>query len=103
MNTSSKFGLESLIQRRGGLLAQDLGEDLVMSDIESGQFFGLPPTARRIWQLLEKPMKVEALCAVLAAEYEVGRETLEKDLLAFLEDLRAEGLIEPACEAQSPR
>jgi hypothetical protein len=85
--------LSATVSRVEGMLATELDGELVLMSIEHGAYFGLEKTARRIWDLLEEPQVVEALCARLSGEYNVARETCEPDILRFLEQLHAESLI----------
>lgn len=75
-------------------VAAQVGEDLVLMSIERGAYFGLDGIAAAIWRNLARPITVAALCDVLAGTFEAERDRLERDVLAFLETLRAQALIE---------
>jgi hypothetical protein len=47
----------------------------------------------RIWRLLAVPIQINDICAKLLAEYKVGADACERQVLDLLEELRAEGLI----------
>ena len=81
------------IVRAQKLLATDLDEETILMSIERGAYYGMEQTARRIWELVETPRTVTDLCQRLAEEYDVEPEVCRQDVLAFLEELRAEGLI----------
>jgi PqqD family protein of HPr-rel-A system len=70
-----------------------LDDEIVVMQIDTGDFFSLNGTARDIWQLLDgsrdKASLVEALCAKFGAD----RESVEADVDAFLGQLRAAGLL----------
>jgi Coenzyme PQQ synthesis protein D (PqqD) len=61
--------------------------------IEQGTCFGMNRVGSRIWTLLAKPIRIDDLCAALLAQYRVDPEVCEHQVLALLEELRAEGLI----------
>jgi len=83
----------SLISRNPELLAAPAGNELVMLSVDAGHYYGLDPIGRRIWEFLETPATVADICARLVAEYDVEPAQCEADVLAFLDDLLAQGLI----------
>jgi hypothetical protein len=78
------------------LLEADVNGEVVALHIEKGQCYGMNGVASRIWALLAEPTSPERICAKLADEYEVDPETCRADVMALLEQLRAEGLIKAA-------
>lgn len=84
----------TVLTRRSGLLGATLGSEVVTMSVESGRYFGLNDTARRIWELLEWPRRCDDIIGTLGAEFDVDRATLEQDTLAFLERLCTEGLVQ---------
>jgi hypothetical protein len=83
------------VQRRSHLLANELSDsEAVMLDIESGTYFGLRDVAKAVWDRLERPVTVEALCVELLEEFEVDPQTCRRDVDSFLADLDAKGLID---------
>ena len=47
----------------------------------------------RIWELSDGSHTVQAITGVIVDEYEVERETAERDVLEFLQELQAKDLI----------
>ena len=94
----SEIGLNTTVVRSDEVLASPMGQEVVMIDLESGAYFGLNPIGADLWQRLEKPRRVSDLCAELVREYEVEPEVCTRDVLAWLEKLEAEGLLETAGE-----
>ena len=84
---------ETTVVRAEKLLAANLDEETILMSIEKGAYYGMEQTARRIWELVETPRTVADLCRQLAEEYDVEPEVCRRDVLAFLEELRSEGLI----------
>jgi hypothetical protein len=76
------------------LLEADVDGELIALSVDSGTCYGFNPTATRIWALLEQPKSLSALCDALVADFEVDRATCERDVVALLDDLRKDGLIE---------
>ena len=78
---------ETVVVRRGETLAAPVDDDLVMLDTRRSRYFGLDRIGRRVWDLLEEPRSVDALCGELEDEFDVDAETCRTDVLAFLEQL----------------
>ena len=51
-------------------------------------------TGSLLWQLLEVPRGLPELIGVLAREYEVGLEQVERDVTQFVGDMLSVGLVE---------
>jgi hypothetical protein len=68
------------------------GEGVVL-DLGSGHYFGLDPVALRVWQLVAEGLTLRAIRARLLEEFEAPESSLDADLLAFVRDLVARGLV----------
>jgi hypothetical protein len=88
------IGLKTVVVASKDNVSCALGAEAAILNMGSGIYYGLDPVGAHIWGLLEQPHSVEDLRAAVVAEYEVEPERCEADLLALLEKLRAEGLIE---------
>jgi hypothetical protein len=86
--------LESTVSWVEDIIASDIDDEKVMMCLEKGKYYKLDPVGRRIWDMIEMPMKVSDLIIALIAKYDVDRETCEHDLLAFLEELYAGGILQ---------
>lgn len=90
---SQLITLEDKIVQAEGNLVSNMDQDKVMMSIQSGKYYNLGAIGGRIWDLIEKPLSVQQLVDILAAEYEIGQGDCEEQVLGFLEQLRAEQLI----------
>ena len=70
-----------------------MDDEVVILSVERGSYFGLDEIGSEIWQRLESPIRVEALCDTLVAKYDADRSIIERDVLALLEKLVAEELV----------
>jgi len=80
------------VQRKGEWLSATLGTECVMMSIETGNFVTLSRVGTRIWELIEPPISVSALCARLTDEFDITDEVCGAEVdtfLAELEDCRA--------------
>lgn len=76
------------------VVAREVGGELVLLDLASGQYFGLDPVGGRIWELLsERPHDLKELCDQIEAEFDAPRERIETDLRALTEQLSEQELI----------
>lgn len=91
---AAELTLHSRVQARNTILSQKLDDDTVMANIESGFYFGVNRTSRRIWELLAEPTTIAEICLQLQAEYEVDAATCEMQALEFVRELSREGLVE---------
>lgn len=69
------------------------GETTVL-DPRSGQYVGLEDVGARIWAALSAPASIEAVIVALRAEYDVDDAECAADVLAFVDELLARGLVE---------
>jgi hypothetical protein len=92
--------LESIVSGRSTVVAIkdqvscDLAGEAVILSLKSGMYYGLNAVGATIWSLIQAPMTISALEEALLQEYDVEPERCARDLLAILEELAAQGLIE---------
>jgi hypothetical protein len=72
----------------------NLAGEAVILHLTSGVYYGLDAVGARIWNLIQVPMNVNDLRDVLLEQYDVDPDRCERDLVALLEDIAAQGLIE---------
>jgi hypothetical protein len=71
-----------------------LGEESAILNLKNSVYYGLDSVGARVWTLLQQPRSVSELRDTLLSEYDVEARRCEQDLLALLEIMRSEGLIE---------
>jgi hypothetical protein len=84
--------LNSRVSLRDDLQCMDVDNAMIIANA-GGDCYGLELIARRIWQLLRRAGTVSELCEALLKEYDIDRETCEREVLEFLNDSTREGLI----------
>jgi Coenzyme PQQ synthesis protein D (PqqD) len=87
------LNLNCVVHRDPDVIAAEADRDLVMVSIANGLYYGVSDVAREIWEAIERPKKVSDLVDDLAGTFNIDRTTCEQEILSFLEDLRAEGLL----------
>lgn len=79
--------LKMTIQRCSEMVSTKMDGETVMMSIDNGEYYGLDSIGSRIWEILEKPIQVNALLEELLNEFEVDKEQCEADTLGFLNQL----------------
>jgi hypothetical protein len=64
-----------------------MGEESAFMSIETGNYVTLSRVGTRIWELIEQPLTVAALCARLADEFDVSPAVCATEVDAFLNNL----------------
>lgn len=67
--------------------------EAVLLDLSSGRYLGLNDVATRVWELVAKGERFEAIRAALLAEFDVPPEILERDLDALFTEMVTRGLV----------
>ena len=84
----------SRVRRRSDVLFAPINEDVLALDETSGQCYSLNEVAGQLWQWIETPQSIEALCARLQEGYEVEPDRCVREVQTVLESLREVGLVE---------
>lgn len=89
----AELTLASRVTPREGVLFQQLQDEAVLLNLDSGQYFGLDPVGTRIWNLLAEGNSLPRVVSAIVEEYEVDSARCEADVLKLLKDLEAQGLL----------
>lgn len=76
------------------VLISRLQEESVILNLDSERYFGLDDVGTRILSVLAASDSIEAAYKSLLAEYDVDDQVLRDDLLALIESLLQQGIIE---------
>lgn len=82
-----------VVRKQGHWLAAKVGDELVMMSAEKGNYIGLSEVGARIWELIETPQDIDAVCAQLQTEYDVTPEACRAEVETFLNELVKHGAI----------
>jgi hypothetical protein len=91
---NKKISTETIISQIEEIVASDIDGETVMMSVENGEYYGLDNIGSRIWELIQKPIKVSDLIDTLLERFDVDRETCEKDVLTFLNELNDDKILE---------
>jgi hypothetical protein len=87
------FDPSATIVRTSEAIATEIDGEIVLIHIEDGKYFGLDPVGSEIWRRLETPKRVDALCDELKAHFEGDPNMIEREALAFLDQLSESRLL----------
>ena len=90
---AKEITVDSVIERANGCISTDLEQELVMIGPEMDAYYVMDTVGKSVWALLEQPSTVASLCSELEESYEVSPAKCREEVLGFLEQLRAAGLI----------
>lgn len=72
----------------------DLEGEAAVLKLSTAMYYGLDSVGAAIWNAIQSPTDLAAVHGLLIREYEVDAETAEADLLAFIQEMMREGLVE---------
>lgn len=84
---------ETYVARVEGLMTAPVDEELVILNLAGNNYVSLDSIGRRIWELLDSPIRVDELCRRVEKEYSGEQARIAADLLAFLTQLERDGLV----------
>ncbi|MCV9888150.1 lasso peptide biosynthesis PqqD family chaperone [Metabacillus halosaccharovorans] len=82
-----------IVSQGEGNIVSDMGGEKVMLSIENGKYYNLGEIGGVVWDLAKKPIKIEKLVTHLVSHYEVEQNECEVQVMKFIKQLNAEGLL----------
>ena len=83
----TESALPARVNISNNVLFQNLGEEYVLLNTETELYFGLDSVAAMFWQLFADGLNIPAAVDRFMAEYDIDKETLERDLNSLLKTL----------------
>jgi hypothetical protein len=90
------FTGDTVIVQSGKALSTIVDGEAVLIGIETGRYYGLDAVGTAIWNRLEQPCSIDALCAGLAEEFEGDPAVIEEETRTFIDLLVERDLVRPA-------
>jgi hypothetical protein len=81
------------VRKQGDWLVAKVGDELVMMSTEKVNYIGLTEVGARIWELIDTPQDVDAVCAQLQKEYDIAPDACRAETDAFLNELVKHGAV----------
>ena len=86
MEIDTIIGIHTLIQRNESrYLANKIGEEMVIMDMETGDFITMNAVGAEIWELSEQPVTVESLVEKMLTVYDLSANQCIDDTIGFLQ------------------
>jgi hypothetical protein len=76
-----------------GVAWQQFADEVVLVDVNAGEYHNLNDVAGRMWQALDECDDVASAYVRLCAIYDVDADTLRADLAALIQELVGKGLL----------
>lgn len=92
---------DSLVVVSQDQVSSDLAGESVILNLKNGTYYGLNELGSVIWEFIQEPKTVTAICESILQEYEVDSETCASSVQALLSDLVEAHLIEIRHEVDS--
>jgi hypothetical protein len=86
-------------QRRERIIKQEAEGTAVLLSMDSGDYYSLEEVGVRVWELCNGRRSVLEIAAILGDEYDAAAETIQRDLIELLDDLRDENLVDEGAPA----
>ena len=88
------FEPSTVFRRSSRQVSCDLNGEAAILHLDQSVYFGLQGVGARIWMALEKPQSFATLTAMVCNEFDIDAARSEADLMKFLSELQAAGLVE---------
>jgi hypothetical protein len=85
--------MNTFIVRDNEMMFTSMDNEIVVLNMAQNNYVGLDEIGSRIWEMVQAPMRVGDLCHLLWQEYDASAEQIETGVLAFLAELKSEGMI----------
>jgi hypothetical protein len=93
-STVTSLRSDAVICRRDNrYLSNPVGDEVVLLNLDSGDYLGFNKVAAFIWSLLERPLRVSDLEKELCARFQVDSATCHRETLDFLDRINRLGLL----------
>lgn len=91
---NARISLDSVVVATRTQVSCPLDEESAILNMENSVYYGTNVVGARVWNLVQQPRSIRAIRDVIMGEYDVTAAQCENDLLPFLEQMKAEGLLE---------
>ena len=88
------FASSTVFRRSSRQVSCDLNGEAAILQLDQSVYFGLKGVGAQVWLALEKPRSLAELNRLVCKEFDVDAARAEADLMKFLSELQAAGLVE---------
>jgi len=87
--------LDKIFERMPETPWENIGDEAVILNMESGCYYSLNELGRFIWENMDGSMTLNNILQKVLEEYEVGADEAKEDLSKIVEELLKENLARP--------
>ncbi len=84
---------DARLSHAADLLESEIDGEIVMMDVESGNYLNFDAVATDIWNRIGGGIRFADLCAAIEGEYDADSATVARDVAEFVDDLIRRGLV----------
>jgi len=85
--------LDQIVRRDEKTASRVLAGEAIVLTRNDSKVHSFNETGSRIWELLAEELKVREIATRIRDEFEVSEEQAQMDVIAFLEELAAKGMV----------
>ncbi|GAB3514813.1 PqqD family peptide modification chaperone [Emticicia fontis] len=90
----TNFSMTSIVKRKdANAIITNLGDELVMMHVESGNFITLNNLGRVIWEKIEHHISISDLINYLLSKYNVSETQCKEETFEFINKLQSQDLL----------
>lgn len=94
MTSIKQLNPDAIIQRNESkFLANALGDEMVMMNMDSGDYLGINSVGSDIWNLISEPITIDELIKKITAIYEVNDEQCKNEVNVFLAKMQEHDML----------
>jgi hypothetical protein len=86
--------LQSIVNRKRDIVTADMFGEVVMLNVEKGQYYNISVTGSAVWGIIDDPIPVDSVIEKVLEKYDVTKKQCEEEVLAFLNVMYEEGLVD---------
>jgi hypothetical protein len=87
------ISLDQVVRRNEKTASRVLAGEAIVLTPQDSKIHSFNETGSRIWELLVEEPTVKEIVAQIRSEFEVSEEQAQKDVIAFLGELAAKGMV----------
>ena len=89
-----EVNIYSRISRKQNNLSSGIDNEVVILNVDKGEYNGLDEIGSDIWNLLESPLVLSDLVTAMMKKYDVDQQQCTIDVIEFISELENAGLIQ---------
>jgi len=94
LSEQTPLTLATVVSATANQVHSRVDDDLVILDLDRSLYYSLDAVGARVFELLQQPTRLDVVADTIVAEFEVDAPTARKDVLALVDTLIAQKLVE---------